>query len=240
MEELFWVRLLAYSLIPLVLAAGHSLLDSEARSRTRRVELFLMYLLGISVGAGGLGGAFGHLVLPDVVAEGVGWPTGSPFQLEMGFANLALGVLGLVAVSRRDGFRTATIIAVTILGVGATAVHLWDIAATGNLAPGNTVQNVANLLDPVLLIALTWLAARTAHTDADSPAFQRWQQRQQPVVAMAAIGVGTGFGIGYAVGALLASTLLGALAGFGVGWALRRRIPSASAEPLRASSPSSR
>ena len=224
MNELFLVRLFAYSLLPLLLAAGHMLLDAKSRTPARRIELLMMYLLAISVGANGISGAFGHLFLSDIVAEGVGWATGSPFQLEMGFANLLVGVLGLMAVGRRDGFRTATILATTILGVGATVVHLLDIAATGNLAPGNTIQNLGNLLDPLLLIGLSWLAARTTDPDAESPAFLLWQQRQQPVAGMAAIGVGTGFGLGFAMGGLFLWTLTGALVGVGIGVVLSRRI----------------
>jgi hypothetical protein len=224
MDELFLMRIFAYSILPLLLAAGHILLDRQARTPARRIELIIIYLLAISVGVNGLSGAFGHIFLSDLVAEGVGWPTGSPFQLEMGFANLLVGVLGLMAISRRDGFRTAAILATTILGLGATTVHLWDIAAAGNLAPGNTIQNVGNLLDPVLLIGLTWLASRAADPDAESPAFLHWQMRRQPIVGMAAVGVGTAFGIGFAAGGLLLWTLIGALVGVGIGIVLGNRI----------------
>ena len=223
MNELFLVRIFAYSLLPLLLATAHSLLDRQAQTPARRIELFTLYLLAISVGANGLSGAFGHLFLSDLVAEGVGWPAGSPFQLEMGFANLLIGLLGLMAISRRDGFRTATILATTILGLGATAVHLWDIAIAGNLSPGNTIQNIGNLLDPVLLIGLIWLASRTADPDAESPAFLRWQIRQQPIVGMAAAGIGTGFGIGFAVGGPVLWTLIGALVGIVVGIGTSKR-----------------
>ncbi len=224
MDELYLVRIFAYSIIPLLLATGHILFDRQARTPARRIEVFIIYLLAISVGANGISGAFGHLFLSDLVAEGVGWPTGSPFQLEMGFANLLVGVLGLMAIGRRDGFRLAAVIATTILGVGATAVHLWDIAETGNLAPGNTIQNLGNLLDPVLLIGLTWLASRTTDPDAESPAFLRWQLPQQIIVGMAAAGVGTGFGVGFAINALWPGTVIGALAGVGVGVILSRRM----------------
>lgn len=223
MNELFIARTFAYSILPLILAAGHIALDRQSRTPARRIETLTIYLLAISVGASGLGGAFGHLFLSDLVAEGVGWPAGSPFQLEMGFANLVIGVLGILAISRRDGFRTATIMATTILGVGATAVHLWDIAATGNLAAGNTLQNFGNLLDPILLIALAWLAARITDPDAESRAFLRWQQRQQPVAGMAAAGIGLGFGIGFAAGALLLATLAGAAVGIAIGVMISRR-----------------
>jgi hypothetical protein len=223
MNELFIVRVFAYSILPLLLATGHILLDRQARTPARRIEVFIVYLLAISVGANGLGGAFGHLFLSDLIAEGVGWPAGSPFQLEMGFANLLVGVLGILAIHRRDGFRTAAIIATTILGVGATSVHIWDIAATGNLSPGNTIINLGNLLDPALLIGLSWLASRNVETEAESHASERWHMRLELIAGMAAAGAGTGFGLGYALNALLLWTLIGVFAGVGIGLVLGHR-----------------
>jgi hypothetical protein len=223
MNELFFVRIFAYSILPLLLATGHLLLDKQAQTTARRIEVFMIYILAISVGANGIGGAFGHLFLSDLVAEGIGWPTDNPFQLEMGFANLLVGVLGLMAVGRRDGFRSAAILATTILGVGATVVHIWDIVETGNLSPGNTIQNLGNLMDPILLIGLTWLAQHTSDPDAESPAFLHWQMRQQLIAGMAAVGIGTGFGIGFALSNLLLWTAAGALVGVGIGIILSNR-----------------
>lgn len=224
MNELFLARIFAYSLLPLLLAAAHILLDRQARTTPRRIEVAMIYLLAISVGANGLSGAFGHFFLSDLVAEGIGWPAGSPFQLEMGFANLALGMLGLMAIGHRDGFRPATILATTIIGAGATAVHLYDIILTGNLAAGNTIQNISNLLDPALLISLSLLAARSPDPDAESPAFLRWQLRQQPIAGMAAAGIGMGFGVGFATGGLFLWTIAGALGGVSLGIIFSRRI----------------
>ena len=220
MDTLFLTRIFAYSLLPLLLAAGHMLLDRQSRTPARRIELIMIYVLAISVGANGLSGAFGHLFLSDIVAEGIGWAAGSPFQLEMGYANLALGILGLLAISRRDGMRSAAIIVTAVIGGGATLVHLQDIIATGNLAPGNTIQNLGNLLDPAILIGLTWLTARSGDRDAGSAAFQRWQMTQMPIVGMAAAGIGTGFGIGFAFDAPFLGTLLGAAAG--IAWGIRQ------------------
>lgn len=234
MNQIFLARVFAYTILPLLLAAGHMLLDRQARTPARRIELLILYLLAISVGASGLGGAFGHLFLSDLVAEGVGWPAGSPFQLEMGFANLALGLLGIAAISRRGGFRTATILATAVIGFGATIVHLLDIVAAGNLAPGNTIQNVSNLVDPVLLIGLTWLAARRNDAAVTGASFLRWQARQQPILGLAAAGIGIGFGVGYASGALFLWTLAGAAVGVGCGILISRqpaRAPASSDAP---------
>ena len=154
------LRIFIYSLLPLLMAVGHVALDKTSSSRERRLEIFLLYLFGVGVAGSGIGGFFGHFFLSETVAESIGWPTGNPFQYEVGFANLALGVLGIVAMGRRDGFREATVIAVTVFGLGATIVHVRDIIETGNLAPGNTIQNIGNLLKPALLIG--FLAASVA------------------------------------------------------------------------------
>lgn len=215
MNELFFIRVFTYSFLPLLLATGHMVIDKHTRTRAQQIELFIIYLLAISVGANGLGGAVGHLFHADVVAEGIGWPTGSPFQLEMGFANLTLGILGLMAVGRRDGFRTATIIATTVIGLGATGVHLAEIVAHGNLSPGNTVQNISNLLDPILLIILTGWASQLK--DPDPSGFMWWHMRHGMIAGMTAAGVGIGFAIGYGVESLLPAILIGTLIGTGMG-----------------------
>jgi hypothetical protein len=224
MNELFFVRIFAYSILPLLLAFGHMRLDKRVKTGAQRIELVVIYLLAISVGANGIGGAYGHLFLSDLVAEGIGWSAGSPFQLEMGFANLAIGVLGLMAIGRKGDFRMAAIIATTIIGVGATSVHLLDIAAHGNLAPGNTIQNIGNLLDPVLLISLSWWSTRLAQSATERVKFDRWQLRQQPIAGFAAFGLSVGFGFGFAVASPLLWTIVGTLIGIAIGVRMSRRL----------------
>jgi hypothetical protein len=214
--QLFALRLFIFTVLPLVVAGTLMVLDRRISTRDRRLEIVLIYLFALGVGGGGIAGAIGHLFLSDMVAESIGWPPGSPFQLEMGFANLALGVLGIIATGRRDGFREATVVAVTILGVGATIVHAWDIALTGNLAPGNTVVNVGNLLKPMLLI-LFLVASRRAErapdSDAGTPGFEAWRIPHAMAAGMFTGVVATGYGVGFAFEHPLAGTLLGIAGG---------------------------
>ena len=128
----------------------------------------MLYVLAVGVAGGAIGGFFAHAFLADEVADSIGWPAGSPFQLEVAFANLALGILAILAMNRRDGFRDATVIAVAIFAGGATITHVKDIVETGNLAAGNTVQNVDNLVTPALLIWLL-LALRRSASPTDMP-----------------------------------------------------------------------
>ena len=236
------VRVFAFSVLPVLLAALHVRLDTHVEDRLRRVEVYLIYLFVLGVGASGLSGFFGHVFTPDAVAESIGWPMGSPFQQEMGFTNLALGVMGLIAAGRRDGFREATVIAVTIVGVGATVVHVIDILEDGNLAPGNSLQNVANLLKPALLIPLLILSRRSEPAGAGGPAFDRWRMRVVGSAGLVTAVVGTGFALGYSLERAVPATLVAAVlaAGITVRSATTSRNREAGSRAFRAHHPTTR
>ena len=210
------LRVFIFSVLPLIIAAADMALDKSGRSRERRLEIFLLNLFGVGVTGSGIGGFFGHFFISDPVAESIGWPTGSPFQLEVLFANLAVGILGVVAMGRRDGFREATVIAVTVLGVGATIIHAMDVIQTGNLAPGNTLQNVRNLLKPALLIgflAAIRRAERSGASEARTPAFRAWRRPRGRAAGLMTVSVATGFGIGFGIGQPAIGSFLGILVG---------------------------
>ena len=131
-------------------------------------------------------------------------------QQEMGFANLALGVLGLVAAGRRDGFREATVIAVAVVGVGATVVHVTDLVQEGNLAPGNSVQNIGNLLKPAVLIAVL-LVSRRSEPAEEAASFDRWRTPIVGAAGLVTAVVGTGFAIGFSLEHTVAATAIAAV-----------------------------
>jgi peptidoglycan/LPS O-acetylase OafA/YrhL len=138
----------------------------------------------------------------------VGQP-GNPFQLEVGFANLALGILGIIAMGRR---------AVAVFGIGATIVHARDIIETGNLAPGNTIQNISNLLKPALLIGFLVAirrAERSPDSEAHTSAFNTWRGPRIQAAGLITGGVAAGFSVGFAVDRLVIGTLFGTLVGAG-------------------------
>ena len=221
-------RLFVFTLFPLLLAWIVVRFDSTSSSRMRRLEVLMIFLFALMVGGGGIANFFAHFFLSDRVATFIGWEAGSPFQLEVAFANLAMGVLGIVAVGRRDGFREATVLAVTIFSVGATIVHLMDIAVTGNLAPGNSVQNVINLARPVLLI---WAlrASRSAEADPktvnENAALVRWRAPLRHVSGQLTITIATAYGIGFAIDLPWLLTIVGAVSGIGLVLAALHRSP---------------
>ena len=213
------IRVFTFSILPVVIAAGHVWLDRSSRRRERRLEVFLLYLFGVGVAGGGIGGFFGHFFLSDSVAGSIGWPAGNPFQLEVGFANLAVGILGIVAMGRRDGFREATVIAATVLSLGATVVHAMDVIESGNLAPGNTIQNVSNLLKPAFLIAFLGAsrrAERLPDSEVRTSGFDRWRGPRIRAAGLMTGSVAAGFGGGFAIDAPLIGVLVGTLVGAGL------------------------
>jgi 4-amino-4-deoxy-L-arabinose transferase-like glycosyltransferase len=213
------LRVFIYSILPLIIAVGHLGLDKSAQSRERKLEIFLLYLFGVGVAGSGIGGFFGHYFISDSVAESIGWPTGNPFQLEVGFANLAVGILGIVAMGRRDGFREATVIAVTVFSVGATIVHARDIIETGNLAPGNTIQNVANLLKPALLIGFLAASRRAEHSpnsEVHTSGFDTWRGPRIQAAGLITGSVAAGFSVGFAIDQPIIGALVGTLVGAGL------------------------
>ena len=197
------LRVFIFTLVPLLLAGAVILVDRSISSRERRLETFLIFFFAIGVAGAGISNFLAHFFLSDIVAESIGWEAGSPFQLEVAFANLAIGALGIVATNRRDGFREATVVAVTIFAFGATIVHLMDIVATGNLAPGNTLQNVANLLRPALLIGFLVALRRveaSPQSEAGTVEFERWRKPFLQASAPVTVAIATAYGVGFAVG----------------------------------------
>lgn len=211
--EVVLTRTFVFTLLPVLFGVGIILLDSSARGRLRRSEALLVPLFIVGVAGSGIGGFIAHVFISDEISELIGWPTGSPFQLEVGFANLAIGVLGAIAAERRDGFREATVVAITVFSFGAIYVHVLDIRETGNLAPGNTIQNVSNVLRPMLLIALL-IASRRAQRTLNEPeglrSFDHWRAPILQASVVAVVVVSSAFGIGFATGQTVAITTLGA------------------------------
>ena len=106
----------------------------------------------------GLWAALGHIVFPARVAQAIGWPT-SPFQFEVGVANLGIGLAGLYAAFRSFEARLATNLVLACFLIGAGVGHLRDIVTAGNFAPGNAGPILfTDLLTPTAVFLLLWLA----------------------------------------------------------------------------------
>lgn len=98
-------------------------------------ELFRWVSL-LAVGFVGIYAAVTHIFFPHISAAEIGWET-SPFQFEVGVADLAVGILGVIAFRAGLGFRAATTIAATVSLGGDAVGHVHQMIVAHNFAPGN-------------------------------------------------------------------------------------------------------
>jgi hypothetical protein len=140
--------------VALAVATVHLFVSKKPRTGRRAAELYLLYTLVVGVGVGGLFGAMGHLFAADTVAEQLGWPTGSPFQTEVGLFDLAFGVLGVCCIRFRGQWWYAVTLGWTIFAVGAGVNHLYEMSGSGNNGSLNAGSVLPDLIVPVLLVAL--------------------------------------------------------------------------------------
>jgi hypothetical protein len=154
--------------IMLVTFSIHLAVKKESRSREKIVETLLFYLLLFFVGFAGLMAFVGHIFMPDKIAQSIGWPMGNPFQTEVGVANLAFGVLGILCIWLRKNFWLATAIGYSTFLLGAGVVHIREIVVNQNLAVNNAgaILWINDIAIPLALLTLAIIYVRSYGKDA--------------------------------------------------------------------------
>jgi hypothetical protein len=132
------------------------------------VEKFMSYYCLWALGICSIYNAVMHIVFHQMAASFIGWPD-SPFQLEVGFASLGYGIIGVLAFRKNLGLRLAVILGTSIFLWGAAAGHLYQISRYQNYAPGNAgVMLWTGIVQPVIslvLLCLSYISARSGYTN---------------------------------------------------------------------------
>lgn len=132
------------------------------------IDRLLRYLFVFPLGLQGLWAFVGHVFFPAQSAAAIGW-SDSPFQLEVGVANLGLGLASLYAAFRGFEARLAVFLVAASFLIGAGVVHIRDIVTTGNFPPGNAGPiMVTDFLTPIAVLVLLYLSSSAPR--AKSPA----------------------------------------------------------------------
>ncbi len=127
----------AFFAIGLISALTRVLTSKKKLSGIDKTGIFLLYLIVMCIGVQGLFAFSGHAFEPNIIAEQIGWPTGSPFQFEIAIANLSYGVLGFLCIKFRGKFWMAVIIGNSIFLWGAAYGHFVQLAK-GDTSPYNS------------------------------------------------------------------------------------------------------
>jgi hypothetical protein len=149
------VPFLFFAAVALLGAALHAHRERhEGAGRT--VEIFLVWWMVVAVGVAAIFGAMFHLFGGPHTAREIGYTNGDGgFQTEVGFADLAIGVLGVLCARFRDGFLLAAVIAVSIAYLGDAYGHLHQEAVHDNHDPDNTGPLLwSDFITPLVAIGL--------------------------------------------------------------------------------------
>lgn len=140
-----------------VLALALALLCRRERPLSRRL---LSWLLLLPIGVTGLWAGTFHIFFPATAASYIRWQV-SPFQFEVGMADLAIGATACLAFRCDLGFQAGAVSAASIFLLGDALGHVRQMIDTGNFAPGNAgVPFYMDIICPVLAITLVTLARR--------------------------------------------------------------------------------
>ena len=116
-------------------------------------------LLFYTIGIWFLSTGIMHAYFQDFVAPKIGWQP-SPFEYELGWIELPLGIVALMSLWRGYEFRLAATLIAAIFGLAAAAQHLQQMVCCANYAPSNAgpVLWFADIVLPLLLLVLAALS----------------------------------------------------------------------------------
>ena len=140
--------------------AGLISLISKPKPLTIKViaEALFSYYLLFTIGINNLVNFVSHVFFGDFSAEFIGWPN-SPFQAEVGFASLGVGIAGVITFKASLPFRFATLIPPAAFGWGAAAGHIYQMIVARNFSPGNVgVVLPMGIVIPIVGFLFLWLS----------------------------------------------------------------------------------
>lgn len=150
MKRLFgfapFVGLIAFAIALIIQFASNGF----TRWSQNLLVISLTYLVGVQCFVTGSG----HLFFPDPIASSIGLQK-SPFQWEVGLANISYGVLGVMSGSFGSAWWLAAIIAFSIFYLGAAVGHVREMVTEKNFLPGNAgFIFYYDVIVPIYLFAL--------------------------------------------------------------------------------------
>lgn len=154
---------LIFVLLAVVPASIHVAISTKRRRSTAAIaETYLLYFFVVYVGLMGLFTAYFHTFMPERASASIGWAM-SPFEYEVGMADLTVGVLGVLCLWFRGNFWLATAIANTVWLLGDAVGHIRQVAVANNHAPNNSgIFLYLEIAIPLVILGLTIYCRRHA------------------------------------------------------------------------------
>ena len=123
-------------------------------------DRLLRYLFIFPLGVQALWAFLSHVFLPEESAASIGWAP-SPFQYEVGVANLGIALGSFYAAFSTFQARAAMAIVAGCFLAGAGVGHINQIIEDANFAPGNAGPiMITDFLTPIAVLVLLLLSPR--------------------------------------------------------------------------------
>ena len=165
MEKLIHFILSDYSLWTVVLALVLGVLQTRHQWRiSRAAEASLLWIAFWVLGVGGVYNFIVHIAFGPFIAEQIGWPN-SPFQNEVAYANLTIGILGFSSFwYRKRDYLLAAMCAYSSWFFADGVGHVVSVINKHDLAPSNAgIILYTDLLTPVLVVLFLWISRHEHH-----------------------------------------------------------------------------
>jgi hypothetical protein len=147
--------------LPMFLFVAALVCAGLSRSGAPVADRLLGWILLLPIGVSGLWAALFHIFFPDVAAADIGWAP-SPFQFEVGVADLAMGLTACVSFWGSLDFKAAVVMINAIFLIGAAIGHVKQMIVAGNFASGNAgVPFYGDIVFPLLAIILLIIVRRS-------------------------------------------------------------------------------
>ena len=158
--------------LPLILAIAALVMAAVTRGIPDWAERTLAWLLLLAVGIESIWAGFFHVAFPGTAASFIGWQV-SPFQFEIGVADLAIGAVAVASFWRGLAFKSAVVAYITLFYIGVAIGHVHQMLAAGNTRPGNfgvlLAMTLAKAVGLPLLLAVALRHSRRAPLPAATP-----------------------------------------------------------------------
>lgn len=148
---------LSLLILGIVIAGIKILLNRHNLTKKLAAEAFVSYYFLFAIGIGYIDNFVMHTIFADFTAKFIGWEN-SPFQYEVGWVSLGIGIAGIMAFKNNFNFRLATLIVPTVFLWGAAGGHIYQIIEAGNHAQGNAGSILyTDIFIPVVgIVLLVW------------------------------------------------------------------------------------
>ncbi len=152
---------LTFFVLSLIVTFFRLIFAAKPLKKGLATESFIAFYILFNIGFMFIYNFICHVFYAEQAAAFIGWAN-SPFQYEVGYVSLGIGIAGIIAFKSNIGFRAATILIPAVFMLGAACGHISEIIQLHNFAPGNAgVMLWADILLPIygfVLLALKFRA----------------------------------------------------------------------------------